>query len=473
MSGKTQFLGPVLSGLDTGARETGTVGAMRFCVLTTVGSVPVTGLLIASLPPDAMLNEINVTLRTAIVGEAVTRFGTTNDGSDNVGQVTVSGATKFVAFQNYATAQTTFPFGRTPISAGSTPLYFSTGTTSGSLVSLGTGGMIEVIYTRLPFGESVSASAGFKVNATRFQGPIRTGVDSGQGLAQQFAHGIFSQITTASTAPVTGQIVAVLPIGAAITELNLQVKTAAAGEGVARFTINSAAGGDTLGSVSISGARVYSVALATAFTTLPYGVNNTGSALPVYLSLVPVSGSIAAIAAVSEVVYSRFGQDSGYPGVGQKSTNFKRIATGRDVGLGDSLPSTAYGRFMQLTTVVPLGSGVTSSQQVGILPPGAHLLEAYVLLRASLPGEARVRFAAAADFASNNLGQTTASAAGRYSIMQSTTNFTIPGGVNNTGTGIPLYVSTLALSGSVTLLTANAVIEIVFARLDPVRFNGG
>ena len=473
MSGKTQFLGPVLSGLDTGAKETGTVGAMRFCTVTTVGSVPVTGLLIVNLPSDAMLNEINVFTRTAIVGEANLRFGLTNDGSDNVGSVTVSGANKYAAFQNYATAQTTLPFGRPPVSANPTPIYFSTGATSGSLTSLGTGGMIEVIYTRLPYGESPSVVAAHKANGTRFQGPIRTGIDDGTGLAQQFGHGIFSQITTASTAPVTGQLIGVLPMGAAITELNLQVKTGAPAEGVARFAIGDITGSNNLGTVSISGARVYSVALNTAFATLPYAINNTGSAIPVYLSLVATSGDIAPIVAVAEIVYTRFGQDSGYPGVGQKASGFKRIGTGRSVGLGELNPSVGWGRWMQLTTVAPLASGVTSAQQVGILPPGAQMLEAYFVLRTTLNAEARVRFTTVADFGSNNLGQTSASAQGKYSIMQGTANITIAGGVNNTGTGIPVYVSTLALSGSISLLTANAVVEIVYARMDPVRFNGG
>jgi len=118
-------------------------------------------------------------------------------------------------------------------------------------------------------------------------------------------------------------------------------------------------------------------------------------------------------------------------------------------------------------------SGVTSSQQVGILPPGGALLEANLILRSAFPGECRVRFTTGTDFATNNLGQTSASAAGKYSILQGTANFAIPGGVNNTGNNIPLYVSTLALSGSISTLTANGVIEIIFARMDPVRFIGG
>ena len=52
---KTQFQGPIMSGIDTGVPTTRTVAGLRFTTLTTVQSVLVTGLLCAILLGDVVL----------------------------------------------------------------------------------------------------------------------------------------------------------------------------------------------------------------------------------------------------------------------------------------------------------------------------------------------------------------------------------------------------------------------------------
>lgn len=475
MTLKNTFNGPIVSGIDRGAPALDTLADLRFTVLTTVQTSPVTNLVVAVLPKDARLTDINVISRAAIVGEATMRFASVAGGSDNLGFVTLSAAGRYNAYIDSATAQTTFPFGKSP-TTGDTVLYLSTGATSGSLTSLQGNVLVEVTYTRVDYSERPDIRNNGNLQATRYQGPIRFGKDNGQALTPiGFAR--MGQGVTVNSAPVTARLVGVLPPGGKLTNLSVYTRAAVSTgqEAVIRFEVGTANGGSNLGSVSVSGARKYTVTVgASQLSALPYAVNNTTSALPIYMSIVPASTTydVSALAGnlFAEVGFVRLDESRGYPG--QKATTFQEGAfTGVERG---QYPFKELGaaRFSQITTVIPnLTTGVASSQQVGFIPSGHMLIEANWIQRETLGGSARVRFTTLTDFASNNLGQTASSAQGVYSIMQSTAAITIPGQVN-TGEDIPVYVSVLALAGSITPLTAGSMIEIITARMDPRQYGG-
>jgi len=475
---KTQFQGPIMSGIDTGVPTTRTVAGLRFTTLTTVQSAPVTGLLCAILPGDAVLQEINIMSRTALAGEAICRFATTADGTNNLGQVTVSARGKYAVAMT--TAMVALPLGRTSPSAGTTNVFFSTGATSGSLAPLGPGAVIEVIYTRLDLSrDPTQGNLGYKEQATHFIGPIASGIDRGTGILSStigYAHQTQRAIPTA--APVTAQQVATIPIGGHITSISIAISAALGAEALVRFsTLND--GGDNLGSVTVSGTGRYSALLATAMHTLPFARNNTGSAAAVYMSILTTSGTITALSTTMavETNYTHYDDRAGFLGpVGQKATTF-RNALGSGIRRGTSEPPKAAGwaRFSQMTTVSPNTGGVVSSQLIGVLPVGAALFDIVLCLRTSMPGEMRSRAGTPKtglpDFASDNLGTASVSAAGRYSLITTTANFTIPGGVVQ-GSDLPVYVSQHSLSGSISIMSTQSVYELVYARMDPAIWTG-
>jgi hypothetical protein len=173
MTGKTQFIGPVASGVDNGAPALSTKAFGRFTVWTPLTTVPVTSLPVAVLPFDSVLREINIWKVGAFTGEAAIRFGTVAGGSDNLGSVSVSGNAIYRLAS--ATAQTTLPFSHAGVSAAGTPIYLSTGAISGTSTALSSAAFVEVVYTRISLVERPDLVAAHKGNDTAYQGPVRSG----------------------------------------------------------------------------------------------------------------------------------------------------------------------------------------------------------------------------------------------------------------------------------------------------------
>ena len=137
MSHKTQFLGPLASGLDTGAPATTTKSFGRFTTWTPVTQLPFPDTVIAVLPGDAILSEINVWKTGSFVGEVDFYFGTGPQLSNNIDRVTVTAANRiYRGYVNSATAQTVLPYGHAKTSASPTPIYFSTSSVSGTASAL-------------------------------------------------------------------------------------------------------------------------------------------------------------------------------------------------------------------------------------------------------------------------------------------------------------------------------------------------
>lgn len=471
MTGKTQFIGPVASGVDNGAPALSTKAFGRFTVWTPLTTVPVTSLPVAVLPFDSILREINVWKVGAFSGEAVVKFATIPGGSDNLGSVSVSGNTIYRL--NAATAQTTLPFSHAGVSAGGTPIYLSTGAISGTATALSSAAYVEIVYTRITLDDRPEIVAQHKGNDTTYQGPVRSGAQD-VGIPARLSIGTLrtAQQATAASSPVSGQVIGVIPYGGYLNEINFYCRTAPAGEATVRFAINGE--GDNLGSVSVSAAGIYSVALTTAVrATLARGIN-AGSAQPVRMSVLAASGSIAALQGVGEIVFTRLGQSDGYPGVGQKETTFQGpIATGQNLGTwGNAKPEVGWGRFSKLTTNITSTNGVVSGQLVGYLPIGAALVGINYIAGTAAAGEALVRAGTSPTvFTSDTLGSVSVSAAGVYSVIQSTAAVAFDGsGVNRAKSGATaqaIYINVAATSGSIAALSANAAIEIVYTRLDP------
>lgn len=475
MTTKTQFIGPVSSGILAGAPALDATAHMRFTTLTTIEATTVTGLRVLDLPPDGAISEIAVLTRAAIPGESVARFGTTNNGSDSIGVVTLSARGRYVVPFSATALTSTLPLGRAPASAAPVAIFYSRGATSGAVTAL-TGAIIECIYTRLPLGDDPTATSalGFVQNNTRYRGPITSGVDRGfAGPANPIGNAELAQYTTVRSAPVTAQVIGCIAPGAKIDEIDVFLRTALGGEGTLRFAVQNATGSDNIGSVSLSAAGKYTANTVTAMVTLPFGINNTGSALPVYATLVAASGVVtqAANNLVCDLRLTRYGGRAGYPGSGQKETNFRQaLASGSNTGQGAK--SVGYARWTQLTTVGTNTTGVLSSVQIGVIPFGAFLADVTYNLRGPLTGEMRTRLTTLNNFASDNLGQASLSAAGRYSLLQGTAVAAFPAYVNRTGSDVPIYLSTLSLSGSISNMTANSVLELTYVRLDPTVYGG-
>lgn len=471
MSNKTQFLGPVASGLDTGAPSTTTRSFARFTTWTPLTTLPVTGRAVAVLPPDGVLNEINVWKAGSFTGEANFRFGTTAGGSDNLGAATVSGNAIYRPYQNSATAQTTLPFGHALVSAEPTPIYFSTGAVSGSLTTLASAAWVEVVYTRVPLNDRPDLVSRWKGGDTGYQGPILSAApDVGIPARLTFANLQTAQQTTARPAPTTAQVVGVIPYGAQLSELNFYVRTAVTGDATVRFSAGS--DGDTLGSIGVSALGVYRIALTTAARQI-FRTINTGSAQPVQMSIVSGNGALTNFAGLAEVVFTRHGQSEGYTGVGQKETTFfGPIGSGYLTGKFSGREELGWGRLSRLTTTIPSTNGVVSGVLVGFLPIGAVLNEINFISATAAAGEATVRATTSPTvFTSDVLGAVSASAAGVYSVIAATApvafGFT---GVNRAVSGAtaqPVYINVAAASGSIAALSANMAIEIVYTRLDP------
>jgi len=471
MTGKTQFIGPVASGVDNGAPALSTKAYGRFTVWTPLTTVPVTSLPVAVLPFDSVLREINLWKVGAFTGEALVKFGTVAGGSDNLGSVSVSGNTIYRL--NSATAQTTLPFSHAGVSAGGTPIYLSTGAISGTATALSSAAYVEIVYTRITLDDRPDLVAQHKGNDTTYQGPVRSGAQD-VGIPARLSIGTLrtAQQATAASSPVSGQVIGVIPYGGYLNEINFYCRTAPAGEATVRFAINGE--GDNLGSVSVSAAGIYSVALTTAVrATLARGIN-AGSAQPVRMSVLAASGSITALQGVGEIVFTRLGQSDGYPGVGQKETTFQGpVATGYNLGTwGNAKPEVGWGRFSKLTTNITSTNGVVSGQLVGYLPIGAALVGINYIAATAAAGEALVRAGASPTlFTSDTLGSVSVSAAGVYSVVQSTAAVAFDGtGVNRAKSGATaqaIYINVAATSGSIAALSANAAIEIVYTRLDP------
>jgi len=471
MTGKTQFLGPVASGVDYGATALNTKSYGRFMVWTPLTTVPVTSVPVAVLPFDSVLREIIVWKVGSFTGEANIRFGTVSGGSDNLGSVSVSGNSMYRV--NTATAQTTLPFNHAGVSAAGTPVYLSTGAISGTATALSSAVYVEVVYTRITLDDRPDLVAAHKGNDTTFQGPVRSGAQD-VGIPARLSVGTLrtAQQATAASSPVSGQVIGVIPYGGYLNEINFYCRTAPAGEATVRFAING--DGDNLGSVSVSAAGVYSVALTTAVRLVSARVINSGSALPVRMSVLAASGSIAALQGVGEIVVTRLGQSDGYPGVGQKETTFQGpVATGQYLGTwGNNKPEVGWGRFSKLTSNIASTNGVVSGQFVGYLPIGAALVEINYIAGTAAAGEATVRAGTSPTaFTSDTLGSVSVSAAGIYSVIRSTAAVAFDGsGVNRAKSGATaqaIYINVAAASGSIAALSANAAIEIVYTRLDP------
>ena len=471
MSHKTQFLGPLASGLDTGAPRTTTKAYGRFTTWTPVTTLPVTGRAVAVLPPDGILSEINVWKAGAFTGEAVFRFGTTAVGSDNLGSVTVSGNAIYRAYVNAATAQTTLPYGHAKVSADPTPIYFSSAAISGTTSALSSAAWIEVVYTRIALDQRPDISAAWKAADTTYQGPIVSGAqDTGIPTRNTYANLQTVQQATAQSAPVTAQVVGVIPYGALLNEINFYVKSGVVGDATVRFSAGT--DGDNLGSIGVSAAGVYRIALATAARTI-FRALNTGSSQPVQMTLVSGNGPLTSFAAVSEIVFTRFGQRDGFPGVGQKETDFQGpIGTGRLTGQFSGREDIGWGRLSRLTTNITSTNGVVSGQLVGYIPIGAVLTEINYIAATAAAGEATVRATTSpTTFTSDLLGSVSVSAAGVYSVISATAPVAFGyTGVNRAVSGAtaqPVYINVAAASGSIAALSANAAIEIVYTRLDP------
>lgn len=471
MTGKTQFIGPVASGVDNGAPALSTKAFGRFTVWTPLTTVPVTSLPVAVLPFDSVLREINIWKVGAFSGEAVVKFGTVPGGSDNLGSVSVSGNTIYRL--NAATAQTTLPFSHAGVSANGTPIYLSTGAISGVSSALSSAAYVEVSYTRITLDDRPELVSQHKGNDTTYQGPVRSG---GQdvGIPARLSIGTLrtAQQATAASSPVSGQVIGVIPYGGYLNEINFYCRTAPAGEATVRFAINGE--GDNLGVVSVSAPGLYSVALNTAVRATLFRGINAGSAQPVRMSVLAASGSIAALQGVGEVVFTRLGQSDGYPGDRQKETTFQGpVATGYNLGTwGNAKPEVGWGRFSKLTTNITSTNGVVSGQLVGYLPIGAALVGINYIAATAAAGEALVRAGVSPTlFTSDTLGSVSVSAAGVYSVIQSTAAVAFDGtGVNRAKSGATaqaIYINVAATSGSIAALSANAAIEIVYTRLDP------
>lgn len=474
MTLKTQFIGPVASGIDAGAPALTTKGFGRFTTWTPVTTLPVTAQPVAVLPADAILQEINVWKAGTFAGEALFRFGTGLNGSDNLCSVSISGNSIYRPLQSSVTAQTTLPFLRAPLSAEPTPIYFSSAAISGSTATLTSSAWVEVVYTRVALTDRPDLTAAMKLNDTGFQGPIISGAqDVGIPARATFGNLQTVQQATARSAPVTAQVVGVLPYGSHLAAINLYVKGPVVGDATVRFSAGT--DGDNLGSIGVSANRVYQIALTTALRTIFRGVN-TGSAQPVQMTIVSGNGALTNFAAVSEIVFTRHGQSEGYPGVGQKETTFQGpIGSGVWSGKYSAKPEIGWGRLSRLTTTISSTNGVVSGQLVGFIPIGAALVGINYYAATAAAGEAIVRATnSQGTFTSDLYGSVSVSAAGVYSVISSTApvafGFT---GVNRAVAGAtaqPVYIHVAATSGSIAALSAQAAIEIVYARLDPSTY---
>jgi hypothetical protein len=479
MSSKTRYSGALISGIDRGAPSLNTQGQAIVSVLTTVATSPVTGLTVAVLPPGGQLVSINLISRSAIVGEAVQRFGTAS-ASDNLGVVTLSAAGRYSAFIDSATAMTTtLPMGMAPVS-GETTIYLSTGTTSGSLTSLQGNLLVDVVYT-VPDLVALARTIPHETRqVTHTTGPVRSGKDLGYGEGfKDYAFATFVQRTTVGSSPVTAQLVGVLPHGARLQSIAFYVGAAIAGEATGRAEVGTATGASNLGSITLSAAGKYSVNMAASLTALTYGFNNAGSAQPIYASLVAASGSIVAASAktVFEMVYTRFDESKGFVGYTHNPVKATTLQNGFFLGPRPGTTQSKHagmGRFVQTTTVVPSATtGVTSSYQVGLLPRGWALLDTRAYLRTTLSAaDARVRYTTRNDFAASDLASISVSSIGEYSLNTATAANEVPGMVN-TASALPLFISVLSLSNSITQLTSQPIlVQITMARANPDETGG-
>ena len=479
MSSKTRYSGALISGIDRGAPALSTQGQAIVSVLTSVATTPVTGLNVAVLPPGAQLVAINLIHRASIVGEAVQRFGTAI-ASDNLGLVTLSAAGRYTAFVDSATAMTsTFPMGMAPVS-GETTIYLSTGATSGSLTSLQGNLLVDVVYTIPDLTQKTRTIPHETRQVTAVTGPVRAGKDLGYGEGfKDYAFATFVQRTTVEASPVTAQLVGVLPHGARLQSIAFYLGAALGGEAAGRAEIGTATGASNLGSISLSGAGKYSVNMAASLTALTYGFSNAGSAQPIYASLVASSGTISQASAktVFEMIYTRFDESKGFVGYTNNPVKPTTLQNGFFLGPRpgtSNMKHTGMGRFVQTTTVVANATtGVTSSYQVGLLPRGWALLDTRCFLRTSLSAaDARVRYTTRNDFTASDLASISVSSIGEYSMNTATAANEIPGMVN-TASALPLFVSVLSLSNSITQLTSQPIlVQITMARANPDETGG-
>jgi hypothetical protein len=472
MSHKTQFLGPLASGLDTGAPATTTKSYARFTTWTPITTLGVNDAVAAVLPGDAILSEINVWKAGSFVGEAVFKFASVTGSSKNLGQVTVTATNSiYRAYTNSTTAQTTLPYGHAKVSANPTPIYYSMSQSSGTLTALTSAAWIEIVYTRVGLADRPDLVAAMKANDTTFQGPIISGAqDVGIPARASFGNLQTVQQVTAAAAPVTAQVVGVLPYGGQLSEINFYNKTTLPGDALVRFAAGT--DGDNLGSVSVSAAGVYRVALTTALRTIPASVN-TGSSQPIRMSIVSGNGSFATLAGVAEIVFTRHGQSEGYVGVGLKETTFQGpIGSGRLTGQFANRQDIGWGRLSRLTTRITSTNGVVSGQLVGFIPIGAVLNEINYIAATAAAGHATVRATnLQGTFTSDLFGSVVVSGEGVWSVVSSTAPVAFGyTGVNRAVSGAtaqPVYIHVAAASGSIAALSGNAAIEIVYTRLDP------
>jgi hypothetical protein len=472
MSHKTQFLGPLASGLDTGAPATTTKSYARFTTWTPVTRLPFPDTVIAVLPGDATLSEINVWKTGSFVGEVDFYFGTGPQLSTNIDRVTVTAANRiYRGYVNSATAQTVLPYGHAKTSASPTPIYFSTSSVSGTASALASSAWVEVVYTRVGLADRPDLVAAMKANDTTFQGPIISGAqDVGIPARASFGNLQTVQQVTAAAAPVTAQVVGVLPYGGQLSEINFYNKTTLPGDALVRFAAGT--DGDNLGSVSVSAAGVYRVALTTALRTIQASVN-TGSSQPIRMSIVSGNGSFALLAGVAEIVFTRHGQSEGYAGVGLKETTFQGpIGSGQLTGQFPNRQDIGWGRLSRLTTRITSTNGVVSGQLVGFIPIGAVLNEINYIAATAAAGHATVRATNLQEtFTSDLFGSVVVSGEGVWSVVSSTAPVAFGyTGVNRAVSGAtaqPVYIHVAAASGSIAALSGNAAIEIVYTRLDP------
>lgn len=471
MSFKTQFNGPVASGLDLGAPALTTKAYGRFSTWTPVTTLPISRYPVAVLPPDAILQEINVFKTGTFTGESVFLFGTGSGATDNLCSVTVSANGIYRPLQASTTAQTTLPYLHSKVSAEPTPIYFTNQQNSGTLTALTSSAWIEVVYTRVGLAERPDLVAAFKGNDTTYQGPVISGAQD-VGIPSRLSFGNLQTVqqTTAAAAPVTAQVVGVLPFGAHLDSINLYVKSGVTGDATVRFAAGT--DGDNLGAVSVSAARVYSVALTTALTTIPRGIN-TGSGQPIRMSIVSGNGALTNFAAVAEITFTRHGQSEGYRGVSMKETTFQGpIGSGVLTGKYANRQDIGWGRLSRFTTTIQSTNGVVSAQLAGYVPIGAALVEINYYAATAAAGEAVVRATNSPTvFTSDVYGSISVSAAGVYQVISASApsvfGFT---GVNRAVSGAtaqPVYINVAAVSGSIAALSGQAVIEIVYTRLDP------
>lgn len=452
--GNTIRNGAILSGDDLGD---GYIGSLQMVQATTVAAAPVSGARVFTLPAGALVSDFWGASRSAFTVEARLRFSTVSTGDENLGFVLVSSQGRY----QMASLATEIPALQFGAASAATPVYATLHPVSGDIAGLAGNFVASVRYSPRPVDGP---------SKTRYRGAIRSGVDTGVPATTTIGYGRLSQSTTVAATPVSGQQIGILPHGARLDDVNVYVRTAASGDATIRLSTTSDANSNNLGTVTLSGAGKYSVMQGTALTTFSFGLNTSGSAQPIYATILAASGEITALgnSTLVEIVYTRL--DNVAPGITTPKTTFSGPVGHRadDGSMPSGLVVTGWGVFSQQTTVA---AAPASAQLVAVLPKGAMLLRADVVTREAATGEVRGRFTIGNNttLASDALGATGAiSAAGRWSAMNAaaTAAVTLPWGINNTGSSVPIYFNFVSLSGSIGPLAGDVYTDVVYARLD-------